>query len=369
MKKEEDCNIRHTQSRNGIHQNAPVKFRNGVLDKSQKVQSAEGQHGPCTCGQESKKQKETPLPPPLPKPVYSVHKRVLPENLTALSSPQGRKYLLESMAEQTSESYWTLTEQFVNQSDPAFCGVTTLLMVLNAMNMDPNVRWKGGWRYYGDENVLLHNCCLNTERIRRAGITMEQFMVLGTCHGMHITMKRPAVPNPETGELTPLSAPHYVVEEFRKDIQQTLDSKINSDNGVLVTSFSRSALGQTGEGHFSPIAAYHEEADQVLVLDVARFKYAPYWVPVEDLFRSMEPLDETTQMPRGWYIMKPPRTAISSWELKTEDRRPAHLVPEVSDIDCCPVGQIKIQYCPATRTARSIDDEDDANDKYPKELL
>ena len=31
----------------------------------------------------------------------------------------------------------------------------TLLMILNSMNIDPNSRWKGGWRFYGDEDVLL----------------------------------------------------------------------------------------------------------------------------------------------------------------------------------------------------------------------
>jgi Phytochelatin synthase len=31
-------------------------------------------------------------------------------------------------------------------------------------------------------------------------------------------------------------------------------------------------LGQTGSGHFSPIAGYHAATDSVLILDVARFK-------------------------------------------------------------------------------------------------
>jgi hypothetical protein len=30
----------------------------------------------------------------------------------------------------------------------------------------------------------------------------------------------------------------------------------------------------TGDGHFSPIGAYHAENDLVLILDVARFKWA-----------------------------------------------------------------------------------------------
>jgi glutathione gamma-glutamylcysteinyltransferase len=326
---------------------------------------------PCTCGLKDQKELQLdnrqPLPPPLPKPTYSVHKRVLPATLIALSSPEGRQLLVESLANQTAESYWSLTEQFVNQSDPAFCGVTTLLMVLNAMNMDPNVRWKGGWRYYGDEDVLLQRCCLNAERIRRVGITMEQFMTLGCCHGMRITMKRPAVVlDEETKRLPPMSAPHYTLEEFRKDIQQTLDSRFNKENAILVSSFSRAALKQTGDGHFSPIAAYHQEKDQVLILDVARFKYSPYWVSIEDLYKSMEPLDEATQWPRGWYIMKPPIETKSYYEVTSEEQRPAHLVSEATEGDRCPVGKIKVQFCPATRAAKQ--DESNKDDNFPKEV-
>jgi hypothetical protein len=43
---------------------------------------------------------------------------------------------------------------------------------------------------------------------------------------------------------------------------------------------SRPSLGQTGAGHFSPIAAWHDASDMALVLDTARFKYPPFWAPI-----------------------------------------------------------------------------------------
>ena len=41
---------------------------------------------------------------------------------------------------------------------------------------------------------------------------------------------------------------------------------------VVVVSYSRKLLGQTGDGHYSPIGGYHRASDHVLILDVARFK-------------------------------------------------------------------------------------------------
>lgn len=49
-----------------------------------------------------------------------------------------------------------------------------------------------------------------------------------------------------------------------------------------------------GDGHISPVGGYHPKKDMVLILDVARFKYPPHWVPLKLLFESMKALDQTT---------------------------------------------------------------------------
>lgn len=43
-------------------------------------------------------------------------------------------------------------------------------------------------------------------------------------------------------------------------------------------------LLQTGSGHFSPVGGYHDGRDMEFVLDVARFKYPPHWVPLKTHF-------------------------------------------------------------------------------------
>jgi glutathione gamma-glutamylcysteinyltransferase len=280
------------------------------------------------CGHEQD-EPEAELPPPLPEPTYSVHKRVLPEHLIALSSPHGKTMLLDALQHKTAESYWNLMNHFCNQSDPAYCGVTTLLICLNSMSVDPNVRWRGGWRYYGEEDTILQRCCIPKERIQRAGITITEFARLAKCQGLQVTTKQPIDRN--------------TVNEFRQDVKEIL----SKEDGLIVASFSRSALGQTGEGHFSPIAAYHEETDSVLVLDVARFKYSPYWVSISELHDAMKPWDETSHQSRGWFILYPPANVAN--QTRSEARRPAHLVPETKESDICPIGKVKVHYCEASK--------------------
>jgi len=93
---------------------------------------------------------------------------------------------------------------------------------------------------------------------------------------------------------------HSPLIEFRDIIK----SAVRTTDEILVVSFSRSAMGQTGDGHFSPIAGYDDETDRVLVMDVARFKYAPYWAKVEELYEAMKPKDPDTGMCRGWLLVR-----------------------------------------------------------------
>ena len=326
-----------------------------------------------TC-QDDYRKNELPLPPPLPEPKNSFHRRIMPKSHIQFSSSQGRNLFQQSLSEGMAKAFFPLSEQFLNQSDPAYCGVTTLIMVLNAIGIDPNVRWKGGWRWYGSEEMILNSCCIDPERVRRAGILLEEFQSLGRCQGLNIDMKRPLpVESAGTscGDKNGIDNEHfYSLDEFRKDIvymvqhppifEDEQDSNgaeeetDGSEGAFMVVSFSRDMLGQTGDGHFSPIAAYSTETDRCLVLDVARFKYPPYWVSVKDLYESTRPHDGMTNKSRGWFIMRPPPgtdkdgSRFKGRKTVNERMRPADIVPLVGEKKyehVCQVGKIKVQYC------------------------
>jgi glutathione gamma-glutamylcysteinyltransferase len=350
------------------------------------------------------------LQPPIP--AYSVRRRVLPRDLTRLNSPQGQDYLVHALVGRTAASYVPLTLHFANQSDPAFCGITTLLVVLNAMSIDPHTRWKGGWRYFGDEESLLGRCCLSVEHVQSLGITLDEFYRLASCQGLRVQMKR-AISNNNVvavngaSDAPPLPSSVGSLEEFRRDVISVLtddaatirDNTKKKDKAMMVVSFGRSGLQQTGDGHFSPVAAYHSETDQVLVLDVARFKYPPYWVSVKDLHAAMTLRDQATQQSRGWFVLQKPSTIRgrrraaaparphdSSPQLDTneddehawdadddddgddegegegEDRRPAHLVPPQKEASWCPLHKVKIEYC------RNVTNKSGSGSKWSENL-
>jgi len=56
-------------------------------------------------------------------------------------------------------------------------------------------------------------------------------------------------------------------------------------------------------GHFSPIGGYHAGRDMALILDVARFKYPPHWVPLTLLWEAMDTIDKASGLRRGYALV------------------------------------------------------------------
>jgi glutathione gamma-glutamylcysteinyltransferase len=209
----------------------------------------------------------------------SFYRRALPADLVEFASPEGRALFREALADGTMEGYFALAEQFHTQSEPAFCGLGTLVIVLNALAIDPGRAWRGPWRWFGEE---LLDCCRPLDVVKEKGITFAQLVCLARCNGAQVEARR---------------ASESTVEQFRDAVRR---ASMTSGEPHLVVSYTRAALGQTGQGHFSPIGGFHAARDLVLVLDVARFKYPPHWVPVQKLWEAMLPLDPATGKSRGF---------------------------------------------------------------------
>ncbi len=101
----------------------------------------------------------------------SFYKRPLPEGNIAFSSDEGRAIFREALGQGTMEGFFVLAEQFHTQAEPAFCGLGTLVMVLNALAIDPGRAWKGPWRWYSEEHL---DCCRPLEDVAKDGITLTQ---------------------------------------------------------------------------------------------------------------------------------------------------------------------------------------------------
>ncbi|KAL2316739.1 hypothetical protein Fmac_030615 [Flemingia macrophylla] len=218
--------------------------------------------------------------------VNGYYKRPLPSPPALdLHSPNGKQLFLEAIQNGTMECFVKLISFFQTQSEPTFCGLATLSMVLNALAIDPCRRWKGSWRWF-DESMLDLDCCVPLEKVKAEGITFSELLCLAQSVGAKVEAFHASRSN---------------IEEFRKYV---VECSTSEDHHVIL-SYHRAALKQTGNGHISPIGGYHGGKDMVLILDVARFKYPPHWVPLEALWEGMSCVDTTGQT-RGFMVLSRP---------------------------------------------------------------
>jgi glutathione gamma-glutamylcysteinyltransferase len=210
----------------------------------------------------------------------SLYRRPLPADLVPFASDEGRLLFREALSTGHMEGFFALSEQFHTQADPAFCGLGSLVVALNALEIDPGRLWKGPWRWFSED---LLDCCAPLDRIREKGISLDELACLSQCNGAEARVARGSI------------------DELRADV---VAASRSPREPVVVASYTRKVLGQTGDGHFSPVGGYHPGRDLVLLLDVARFKYPPHWVPLAKLHEAMAPPDSETGRPRGWVALK-----------------------------------------------------------------
>ena len=213
--------------------------------------------------------------------LQTLYRRPLPQGAVAFSSVEGRQVFAEALAAGGLDPYFPLAEQFHTQADPAFCGLGSLVVALNALGVDPGRLWKGPWRWFAED---LLDCCVPLDEVRRRGLDLDELACLARCNGAEVELHRASTEG---------------LAAFRRAIAEP-----QTVPHVVIAAYDRRGLEQSGSGHFSPVGGYHAGRDLALILDVARFKYPPHWVSIERLWEAMHGLDDTTGKPRGYLVLR-----------------------------------------------------------------
>jgi hypothetical protein len=208
----------------------------------------------------------------------------LPANLIALDSDAGEALLRGAEAR---DDFVPLSMQFVTQVHPAFCGVASLVMLLNALEVPgPASPMTTGIGVFDQENVFSPK----TEAVRaRAaieenGMTLDQFAGLVGAYGLKALV-------------------HHAGDTDLDTFRKLAIAQIDGRGTYVVVNYLRSALGQKTYGHISPLGAYDADTDRFLILDVTRYKYPPVWVTAADLYGAMNTSDGDTGKTRGFVLV------------------------------------------------------------------
>ena len=208
----------------------------------------------------------------------------LPENLIDFRSERGGDLLLESEAH---EAYFPLASNFVTQQNQAYCGVASIVMVLNALGLPaPSVPEFDPYKTFTQANVLSEqtDAVLPRDTLAKIGMTLDQIGGILESYPIDAEVRHAA---------------HSSVDQFRTEASEYL----GSPDRFVIVNYLRKAINQERGGHISPLAAYDKDTDRFLILDVARYKYPPVWVATSDLFAAMNTTDSDNNNQTRGYLM------------------------------------------------------------------
>jgi hypothetical protein len=81
------------------------------------------------------------------------------------------------------------------------------------------------------------------------------------------------------------------IDAFRDRLKANLRRR----GDFVLINYDRRVLQQEGAGHISPVGAYDEATDRILVLDEAAYKYPFTWIPTQLLYEAVH-----TKAGEGW---------------------------------------------------------------------
>ena len=221
----------------------------------------------------------------------------LPQNLLDYRSSESRSRLCRTLQTGYAVPFLSLSSCYNTQSQLTYCGLSTLSIILNSLQIYPRRRWKTITGWY--TNKLLDKCVYK-DGLKEPGTTLEEFVYLAECNGAVATVVRP------NNSIAQLEKFVQSLERVCTGGEQPSDENNNGEipKELMAISYSREAVGQFGGGHYSPVAALDRETNSVLMLDTARYKYPSHWIPVELVFQAMLPIDIVAGRIRGYIVLE-----------------------------------------------------------------
>lgn len=175
--------------------------------------------------------------------------------------------------------YWAISPYYVPQDTDSACSAASIAMLLNALRGVP-ARADVELITQSALRAALGDARWSAETAQTGpGVTFAEFrkVVAESLHAYGLT-------NYAIETFKPVDASH----ESLARLQRILATNERSSADIALVYFDQGVLTGDWDGpHISPIGAYDAKNGRVLIMDVDRRFYVPYWSPVRKLLASM----------------------------------------------------------------------------------
>lgn len=212
------------------------------------------------------------------------------------------------------QDFFALAPQFEGQSNKVYCGIASATIVLNALRLHENKPiqpdtssiadedrawfpkkdgWLPFWDRYTQNSVVAYSSKPRIEIFGKPDAAGAQ-----SDYGLHLDDERRLLTNAGLRVNAVSVNDLGQQDKMKKEIIAALEQP----DAFVIVNFLRSAIGQKGDGHFSPLGAYDAKSDSFLMIDVSNTQHPWVWVDSQTLFKGMHTLDG--QQYRGYLTVK-----------------------------------------------------------------
>ncbi len=244
---------------------------------------------------------------------FSADKKVV---LVSWNSDEGKKRFFRS---KYNNDFFQLAHHYQPQANPLYCGIASSVIVLNSIRaasgkipVQPQFSIKKPEELGGDivpYNLYSQASLLNetTDKVKpRQIIQLKNIATKGRENTAQFD------PGLKLAELKGvLESYKLTVEKYSADsdlkagadmFRNKIKSILTDKEKFVLINYKSNMVGQMSSGHISPLGAYDEQSDSVLVLDVAAYQNPWIWIPVHDLYASMHTKDGDNY--RGYLVVQ-----------------------------------------------------------------
>ncbi len=179
--------------------------------------------------------------------------------------------------------FWAMMPYYVHQQDGSACGIASMTMLINAARSNASLSASDALI---TQKALVEKINVNYSK----GLTLDQL-------GDAIKKSLAAYSLKARVEVMHVDGSDLQV----KKIRDLLLKNEKSDRNFMIANFFQGTYtgDPEGVGHISPVAAFDSKNNKVLVMDVDREYYEPYWISLDTFIKGMNSEDKSVKMNRG----------------------------------------------------------------------
>lgn len=196
---------------------------------------------------------------------------------------------------ESGTQFWKIMPYYKPQLTDCSCSTASAALLLNALM--PTHRLSDEVPSFTEERVLAlseSSSWKEATKTGSTGLTLQAFHreIQNLFKKLNVTQK--------------FSSQYFEMkteEDSRRFKKHLLD--FNQSKGWLIVMYGQGTVlgGPVAYPHFSPVGAYDEKQDRLLVLDIDGTWYEPYWLPTESVIKNMSLFDEEMKCQRGYLFV------------------------------------------------------------------